>query len=251
MNDMEPPRRGGPPSPRPESFHWSDLPERLAELRGETTLVLDAERREFIGSGVTLRLPPLLPLPPSLAPAPRAETMPERAARLQAAAALGSVDPIDAYLASVPAVLPRHVLLLMQAGAVSMGVFEGGAALATKSLKRYVVRGKGRAQPTYLASKGKSRYGSRLRLQNARELLEDTNAKLRGWWDEHGAPEALFISAPRRLLPDLFRAQTSPPFRADDPFVRVPLDVPVPTTDVLLRTYKALGYGRILRGDAG
>lgn len=249
MTGMKEPSGGGPLPPPPESVHWSDLPKRLAELRGETGLALDAERREIIGSDVTLRLPLLVPLPPGLAPALEEETVPERAARLRAAGSLASVDPIDAYLASIPTVLPRHVLLLMQAGAVSMGVFEGGAALVTKSLKRYVVRGKGRAQPAYLASKGKSRYGSRLRLQNARELLEETNAKLCGWWDEYGAPEALFISAPKRLLPDLFRAQVPPPFRAGDPFLRVPLDVPVPTTDVLLRTYKALGYGRIVRGN--
>ena len=236
---------------RPETFHWSDMAERVAALRSETTLVLDAERRELLGAGVSVHLPPLIPLPPGLAPAPETETMPERAARLRAAESLGSADSIDTYLASLPAVLPRHVLLLMQAGAVSMGVFEGGTALVTKSFKRYVVRGNGRAQPSHLASKGKSRYGSRLRLQNARELLEDTNAKLSTWWDEHGAPETLFISAPRRLMPDLFRARVSPPFSPDDPFVRVPLDVPVPTTEVLLRTYKALGYGRIARSTTG
>jgi len=251
MTGRERSRGAETPPPHPESFHWSDLPDRLAELRGETALVLEADRHEFVGSGVTMRLPLLVSLPPGLQPAPATESVPERAARLRAAESLASVDPVDAFLASIPPVLPRHVLLLMQAGAVSMGVFEGGAALATKSLKRYVVRGKGRAQPAYLDSKGKSRYGSRLRLQNARALLEDTNAKLSAWWDEHGAPEILLVSAPKRLLADLFRAPGSPPFRADDPFVRVPLDVPVPTTDVLLRTYKALGYGRIIRGDAG
>ena len=44
---------------------------------------------------------------------------------------------------------------------------DDGEIVHTKSIKKYVVRGRGRAQPTHLATKGKSRYGSRLRLQKA------------------------------------------------------------------------------------
>ena len=42
--------------------------------------------------------------------------------------------------------------------------WRGEELVRHKVFKRYVVRGRGRAQPTHLKSKGKSRYGSRLRL---------------------------------------------------------------------------------------
>ncbi|MFT4538031.1 MAG: hypothetical protein ACI841_004835 [Planctomycetota bacterium] len=155
------------------------------------------------------------------------------------------------YLRDLPVEPGLHCLILMQAGAASLGMFEGGDSLATKTLKRYVVRGNGRAQPAFLATRGKSRYGSRLRLQNARLLLDEINEKLGSYWEEFGTPEIVFAAAPVRLWPELFRASVPAPFTQDDPIVRVPLDLPVPTTDVMLRTYKSMCYGRIERLDTG
>ena len=44
--------------------------------------------------------------------------------------------------------------------------------VAHKVVKKYVVRGRGRAQPLHLKTRGKSRYGSRLRLANAQVRAE-------------------------------------------------------------------------------
>ncbi|MFT7678452.1 MAG: hypothetical protein ACI8QC_002445 [Planctomycetota bacterium] len=233
------------PQPQPESFHWSECAERLRALLAEGSLSLEADGEFFEGPG--LRVVPPLVYPwrkPAAGARPYGGSAAESAARRAGA---GSADAFAQYLAGLPVEPGLHCLILLQAGAASLGMFEGGEALTTKTLKRYVVRGKGKAQPGYLAAKGKSRYGSRLRLQNARLLVDEVNAKLHEYWDEFGTPEQIFVNAPKRLWPDLWRGKEHPPFDQDAATVRVPLDLPVPTTDVLLRTYKSLCYGRILR----
>ncbi len=84
------------------------------------------------------------------------------------------------YLQDLPLEPSRQAVVILQAGAAALGLFEGGQELRTKSLKRYVVRGNGRSQSTHLKTKGKSRYGSRLRLQNAKAILEEVNERLVG-----------------------------------------------------------------------
>jgi hypothetical protein len=223
--------------PRHETFHWTACRERLLALDAKSPLSLVPKGRFFQAPGVQVWVPGLVPI--------RELTGGDEAGDVPGWRRGTGGENLEQYLARLPEELPRQVLILMQAGAVSLGYFEAGEAVATKTLKRYVVRGKGRAQPTYLGKKGKSRYGSRLRLQNARLLFEETNTKLREWWDELGPPAQIFCAAPKRLWPELFLAKVSPPFAREEPILRVPLDLPVPTTETLLRTYKAMGYGRI------
>ena len=158
------------------------------------------------------------------------------------------IDPgchaLEEYLAQLPDGPGSHCVIVMQAGAAALGRFERAEPIATKTLKRYVVRGKGRAQPLHLKTRGKSRYGSRLRLANARRLLEEVNEKLIEWHAEHGPAERVFYSCPVRLWADLFEATPAPPFdRASA--VRIPRDLPKPTIEVLLRAARSLEYGRI------
>ena len=153
---------------------------------------------------------------------------------------------LERYVACIPDSLGRAFVILMQAGAVSIGALDEDELCATKSFKRYVVRGRGRAQETHLNSKGKSRYGSRLRLQNARRLIDETNERLQEWAATFGPPERVYYNAPVRLWPNLFEGSVQPPFEKDGPLVRIPLDLPKPTTAVLTRTVRALQYGRWL-----
>ncbi|MFT7670155.1 MAG: hypothetical protein ACI8X5_002862 [Planctomycetota bacterium] len=234
-----------------ESFSWSECAGRLSVLSGEYDLALEPEGKFFVAQGIRVIPPPVFPLPAELLLSVRdPQTAQETAARRllkEKFASDASTGDLERYLQFLPEEPGLQCLILLQAGAVSVGMFEGGAVLAHKTMKRYVVRGKGRAQPTYLAAKGKSRYGSRLRLQNARLLFEMTNEKLANYWDEYGEPEHIFINAPRRLWADMFRSKIPPPFSSEHPIIRVPKDLPVPKTEVLLRTYKGLCYGRIER----
>ncbi len=207
------------------SFHWRDCAETLARLDAESNLIVEPKGRFFESERVRVKPPLVFPLTPEC-------------------------TSLSDYLAALPEEPSRHSVLLMQAGAVSLGRFEGARPVATKSLRRYVVRGKGRAQPLHLKTKGKSRYGSRLRLANARRLLIETNEKLIEWEKEFGPADRVYISCPVRLLSSVFETTPAPPFEKSGPLVKIPLDLPRPTTEVLLRTYRSLEYGRI-EGIAG
>lgn len=149
------------------------------------------------------------------------------------------------YVDDLPDELGGHLVMLMQAGASSLGWFHGGECRATKSFRRYVVRGKGRAQPTHLKSKGKSRYGSRLRLQNAEALLLETTERTQDWWDEFGPAESVLVNCPVRLWASLLESEPAPPFvAAGTPVMKIPKDLPKPTTELLERTYRFCCYGR-------
>lgn len=203
-----------------ETFHWRECASTLERLAAETKFALEPKLRFFESERLRVRVPLVFPL---------------------------SADcrSLDAYLDGLPEEPGRHSVILMQAGAVALGRFEAAQPIKTKSLKRYVVRGRGRAQPLHLKTRGKSRYGSRLRLANARRLLEETNEKLNEWEKELGPPDFIYYNCPVRLWPSLFEATPAPPFDRNGPLIRIPLDLPRPTQDVLLRAYRSLEYGRI------
>jgi len=203
------------------TFSWRDCARELEPLAGDATLAPDPKRRFFASEELRVHPPLIFPIP-------------------------AGCRSLEEYLATLPGSPGRHAVVLMQAGAVSLGLFEGGEVLATKSFKRYVVRGSGRAQPLHLKTKGKSRYGSRLRLQNARLLLQETIERLAEWEDEFGPAQQVYYNAPIRIWADLFAGKVQPPFEKDA-VLRIPRDLPKPTTEVLLRAYRGLGYGRIER----
>lgn len=140
----------------------------------------------------------------------------------------------------------RSVLLLLRAGAMAVGYWDGDELLHHKAVRRYVVRGNGKAQALHEKTRGRSRYGARLRLQNWRRLLTETNERLGAYWDDYGAPERTFVAAPVRVLADLFAADPAPPFVADEPTLqRVPMHVHRPDHAELLRVRTWLGAGRL------
>ncbi len=122
----------------------------------------------------------------------------------------------------------RDVFFLFRAGSAALGLCEDRVLVEHKCFQRYVVRGKGKAQPSHLRTKGKSRYGSRLRLQNFDRLIEESIERLR-CWAEDGPLHRVFLSCPERLLSDLLAA--NPPFpidKADPRLRRLPIHVHEP-----------------------
>lgn len=70
-------------------------------------------------------------------------------------------------------------LLLMEAGRAAVGHIADGKLVKHKNIRKYMVRKKqGKAQLTHLKSKGKSRYGSRLRLQETISYFDEILEKL-------------------------------------------------------------------------
>lgn len=213
---------------RPRRFGWQQTRTILEEYGEECALPVEPGGRWFEAEGLRIWPPPRLPIPPGCADA-------------------------RAYLWELPDPEDEpepELLLMMQAGAVAMGLFCGDELRRSKSDKRYVIRGKGRAQPTHLKTRGKSRYGSRLRLQNHRALLGETQERLWTWQEEEGPWARSWISCPERLWPEFCQQDGGLPF-APEAALKVPLDVPIPTTEVLLDTWRELGRGRIEPSPGG
>ncbi len=140
-----------------------------------------------------------------------------------------------------------HWIILLQAGAASLGVWQPDGLVRHKVIKKYVVRGKGRAQTLHAKTKGKSRYGSRLRLQNAERLLIEINEKLITWQKELGKPRQIFTSCPVRTWPELFAVDVKPPFeQRDSRLVKIPVDVHIPSFEQLERVVRFLERGEIV-----
>ena len=158
----------------------------------------------------------------------------------------GPGESLVGYRTRLPGAAERHVVLLLQAGAMAVGYWDGDELLHHKAVRRYVVRGNGRAQPLHAKTRGRSRYGSRLRLQNWKRLLVETNERLRDYWGEYGAPERVFVAVPVRVFSDLAASDPSPPFSRDDAQVqRVPMHVHRPDFAELMRVHGWLAHGRL------
>lgn len=173
-----------------------------------------------------------------------------RMARLQLPLALGSPDDLAQWLANGPPRLGAQMVLLLQAGATALGVraatADGDAWRVHKVIKKYVVRGNGKAQSTHLKTKGKSRYGSRLRLQNHRRLLDQLHERVVAQTDEHGPIDRAWVGAPDRLLAEFLDATPGLPF-AEDVVQRLPFTAHRPGFDELERTWRRLSRGRWTR----
>lgn len=170
-------------------------------------------------------------------------------ARLWLPFAAPRVEPLASitdYAAGLGAGTGRQVVLLLRAGAMALGYWDGDELLVHKALRKYVVRGHGHAQPTHLKTRGKSRYGARLRLQNWRRLLVETNQRLQDCWRDLGAPDRTFYAAPVRVWVDLLATAPAPPFARDDRNVqRLPVHVHRPDFEELQRIRGWLVHGRL------
>ena len=249
-------------------FGWRDTAQVLGELSARSgPFDISRSGAWFEAPGVRAQPPMVLPwagLPELGERAGRAvPTAQELAARQRARGEGADMDGACALAAyarglaertlgqgdeSEPVLPPLRFVVLFQAGAASLGAFAGEAALATKATKRYVVRGVGRSQSTHLSAKGKSRYGSRLRLRNVQRLFDEVHAKLAEFRDRFGAPELAFVAAPERLWSDFLASADSAPFgEHETPTYKVPFDVPVPVTAVLLDVDRELCTGRVER----
>lgn len=181
-------------NPTRRSFHWQATAEEVRSLLARGAATRDAAGRLLVshpdGGTTVLTLPPVLRIPTELAP--------------------------PACATRVPDGLGVEVVLLLRAGRAALGVWVEDDLVAHKVFRRYTVRGQGHAQTTHLKTKGKSRYGSRLRLQQAGRLLDEVNERLTDWDREYGPLDVVHRACPVRLWADLCAHDPTPPFDARD-----------------------------------
>lgn len=148
--------------------------------------------------------------------------------------------------------LPKpYLLILIQAGAASLGYFEEGELVYHKVITAYMVRKKqGKAQIKHLNTKGKSRLGSRIRLQNTILFFEKINAKLKKWHQE----SAIFDKIERigqSGSPDVwhlfYTSKEEAPFQKNDARLRkIPLTVHTPNFEELQRVNRWVNRGELI-----
>lgn len=93
-------------------------------------------------------------------------------------------------------------ILLMESGRAALGVFKDGKVLEHKNIRKYMVRkGQGKSQLTHLKTKGKSRYGSRLRLQESEAFFYEIVERLQN--DNCSQSSFVFYHCPATLWPFL------------------------------------------------
>jgi len=210
------------------SFDWSEARATLAALASECSLEAHSDGRVWKSADGTLEVE----LPGVLAPP-------------------SDTRGAGVFALALPEAPGLHALLLLRAGAAALGLWDDDELLAHKTITKYVVRGKGRAQPTHLKTRGKSRHGSRLRLRNAEALLVEVSERLGDWWAEFGPFDQLLYAAPVRQWSDLFHVKPAPPCERKGLPRRVGVDVREPRHEELLRVRRLLGRGRILRSEGG
>jgi hypothetical protein len=103
-------------------------------------------------------------------------------------------------------------LALIRAGQAVVGYFHQGILIDHKVFRAYMVRQKqGKSQIKHLKTKGKSRAGSRIRLEETTLFFEDINERLTSYADQF--PIDLWgISCAKTMWPYYFSSAIPPPF---------------------------------------
>ncbi len=103
-------------------------------------------------------------------------------------------------------------LVLIRAGQASTGYVHNGELMDHKVFRAYMVRKKqGKSQIKHLKTKGKSRAGSRIRLEETTRFFEEINERLSFYGQNHSI-DHWGISCGKTLWPYFFASETPPPF---------------------------------------
>ena len=106
----------------------------------------------------------------------------------------------------------HYCLTLVRAGQASLGYFHQGKLLDHKVIRGYLVRQKqGKSQFKYLKTKGKSRAGSRIRLEETLVFFKEINERLQVYGKQY--PLNFWgLGCAKTMWPLLFDGEVKPPF---------------------------------------
>jgi hypothetical protein len=138
-------------------------------------------------------------------------------------------------------VADEYILFLVRAGNCALGRFADGEWPAHRVIRKYMTRKKqGKSQLSYLKTKGKSRLGSRVRLQQSREFFSEINQ----WLCEElhsGEVDRIGVFCPPLLWGELFQAEPLPPFdKKDQRLFRIPVNINTPNFTELQRVNRVI-----------
>lgn len=142
----------------------------------------------------------------------------------------------------------EYLMLIVQTGMATVGVFRGMECLSHRVYGAYMVRKKqGKSQIKHLKTKGKSRAGSRIRLASGLEFFEDINTRLERHFKEHNIGRIIF-SCSKILMPHFFGSKVSTPFDKKDPrILGIPRHIEKPTHEEMMRAHRYLTYSELTK----
>ena len=111
----------------------------------------------------------------------------------------------------------HYCLTLVRAGQASLGYFHQGKLLDHKVIRGYLVRQKqGKSQFKYLKTKGKSRAGSRIRLEETLVFFKEINERLQVYAKQYPL-NFWWLGCAKTMWPLLFDGEVKPPFTSKSP----------------------------------
>lgn len=146
----------------------------------------------------------------------------------------------------------NHIILLIKSGIASVAFFENTELMDHKVFRAYMVRKKqGKSQIKYLNTKGKSRAGSRVRLQETLDFLEEINIRLISYFEENRI-DLIAINSSKILLPYLFESKSKTPFEKKDPrLYKIPKHIASATHENLLEVNEQLFTSAVFVPETG
>lgn len=132
-------------------------------------------------------------------------------------------------------------ILVIKAGQAVTACFHNGEMINHKVFRAYMVRKKqGKSQIKHLKTKGKSRAGSRVRLEGTRLFFEEINERLQSYADTYPV-NRWGISCAKTLWPFLFDSETIPPFsKSQENLYPIPFHIPQASFEALEYLYSKL-----------
>jgi hypothetical protein len=146
----------------------------------------------------------------------------------------------------------NHIILLIKSGIASVALFENTELMDHKVFRAYMVRKKqGKSQVKYLKTKGKSRAGSRVRLQETLDFFEEINIRLISYFEEYRI-DLIAINSSKILLPYLFESKFKTPFeKKDKRLYKIPKHIASATHENLLEVNEQLFSSAAFITDIG
>lgn len=143
-------------------------------------------------------------------------------------------------------------LVMIRAGQAATGHFHNGELLDHKVFRAYMVRKKqGKSQIKHLKTKGKSRAGSRVRLEETTQFFEEINERLQRYNSQY-AISTWGLSCAKTLLPYFLASETPPPFRSkQNNLLKIPFHVQQPDFITLQKIHNKLNAVHVIASENG
>lgn len=145
--------------------------------------------------------------------------------------------------------IPDYIILLIRAGHAALCTIQNDTITRHKVITKYMVRKKqGKAQLTYLATKGKARGGAKLRLAKSIEFFQEIRQKLSEWKEIIDKANIIFYHCSPRLWNGLYKTKSKVPMvfsQKDARLRRIPITTYKPTFKEMRRVKYMLSKGSL------